>query len=199
MNSGQAPGPSGAQKAYYLTILLPMWRGQLDRLGAAEREYRHHLLAVECLRIAKGPGADPVRISDFCRTWKIPLTLPVIGPTALLRKIGKAAGGWPSQAAVFDPTGAINIGIKVIAHMGPLLGRIQMSSAALIAMDSKVIELGDQTSVGSILELSRTPEALMTRLKESRTKLERLWKETVDLAAKMEPMRVELGLPETVS
>jgi hypothetical protein len=176
-----------------------MWRGQLDQLGAAEREYRYHLLAVECLRVAKGPGLDPVRLAEFCRTWKIPMTLPVIGPTALLRKIGKAVGGWPSQAAVFDPTGAINIGIKVIAQMGPLLGRIQMRNALLVALDPKTIEVADQTSVGSILELSRTPQVLMTRVQESKTKLDRVWKETVNLAEKMESIRKELGLPETMS
>lgn len=192
-------GPSGAQRAYYMTILLPMWRGQLDQLGAAEREYRHHLLAVECLRLAKGPGLDPVRLAEFCRTWKIPLTLPVIGPTALLRKIGKAVGGWPSQAAVFDPTGAINIGIKIIAQMGPLLGQIQMQNALLLALDPKIIELGDQTSVGSILELSSSPQVLMTKVHASRTKVGRILKETVDLAEKMELIRKELGLPETMT
>lgn len=47
---------SGAQKSYYLIILLPMWRGQLDQLVVAEREYHDHLLAVECLRKAKVPA-----------------------------------------------------------------------------------------------------------------------------------------------
>lgn len=199
MTAGPSSGPSGVQKAYFLTLLLPMWRGQLDQLGAAEREYRHHLLAVECLRVAKGPGVDPVRLAEFCRTWKIPITLPVIGPTALLRKIGKIVGGWPSQAAVFDPTGAINIGIKIIAQMGPLLGQIQMRNALLIALDSKIIDQADQTSVGAILESSRTPQALLYRVQESKVKLERIWKATVDLAEKMEPIRKDLGLPETVS
>lgn len=47
--------PSGTQKAYYLTILLPMWRGQLDQLAAAEREYRNHLLANEkCVSLCPG-------------------------------------------------------------------------------------------------------------------------------------------------
>lgn len=196
MTAGPSSGPSGAQKTYYLMVLLPMWRGQLDQLGAAEREYRHHLLAVECLRAAKGPGVDPLRLAEFCKTWKIPMTLPFIGPTALLRKIGKAVGGWPSQAAVFDPTGAINIGIKVIAQMGPLLGQIQMRNALLIALD---LDQADQTSVGSILESSRTPQVLMTRMQQSKAKLERIWRATVDIAQKMEPIRKDLGLPETIS
>jgi hypothetical protein len=119
MATTPSSGPSGVQKAYFLTVLLPMRQGQLDQLGAAEREYRNHLLAVECLRGAKGPGVDPLRIAEFCRAWKIPMTLPFIGPVALLRKIGKAVGGWPSQAAIFDPTGAIDQGSKVIAQMAP--------------------------------------------------------------------------------
>lgn len=188
--------PSGTQKAYYLTILLPMWRGQLDQLTSAEREYRNHLLAVECLRKAKGPGADPLRIVDFCKKWKIPLTLPVVGPTALLRKAGKAVGGWPSPAAIFDPTGAINMGIKVIAHMGPLLGKIQMKNACLYALDDKVIPKGDQSSVLGILEMSGTPQLFMNNVKKSKDKVSRVWKETIELANKMEPIRKELGLPE---
>jgi len=189
--------PSNTQKAYYLTILLPMWRGQLDQLAATQREYRNHLLAVACLRKAKGPGVDPLRISDFCRKWKIPLTLPMIGPTALLRKAGKLAGGWPSAAAIFDPTGAINMGIKVIAQLGPLLGRIQMRNACLYALDDKVVPKGDQSSVLGILELSRTPQNLMNKVKKSKNKVSQVWKETISLAEKMEPIRQELGLPET--
>jgi len=190
--------PSSAQKLYYLTILLPMWRGQLDQLAIAEREYRNYLLAVECLRRAKGPGVDPLRIVKFCKEWKIPLTLPIIGPTALLRKIGKAAGGWPSSAAIFDPTNAINIGIKVIAQMAPLLSRIQMRNACLYALDDKVVSKGEQSSVLELLESSKTPQILMNKLKASRDKVERIWKETIVLAEKMEPIRQEMKLPEVI-
>jgi hypothetical protein len=45
--------PSDTQKTYYYLFLLPMWRGQLDKLLDAERNYRYHLLAVECLRKAQ--------------------------------------------------------------------------------------------------------------------------------------------------
>jgi len=190
------PGPSGAQKLYYLTVLQPMWRGQLDQLADAEREFRQHLLAVECLRVAKGPGGDPLQLAEFCRKWQIPLTLPVIGPTALLRKIGKAVGGWPSAGAVFDPTGAINIGIKVIAAMGPLIGRIQMQNALLVALDETVISKGDQGSVGEILESAGTPQNLMNRVTQSRAKLEKVWNDTQSLAQKMDQIRQDLGLPE---
>jgi hypothetical protein len=189
--------PSAAQKGYFLTILLPMWRGQLDQTLTAQREFRLHLLAVECLRVAKGPGVDPLRIAEFCRNWKIPLTAPFVGPVAVLRKIGKAVGG-SSLAAAFDPTGAINTGVKVIAQMGPLLGSIQMRNAVLVAFDDKVVEAGDQFAVGSILESCHSPQILMSRVQESKNKLERVWKDTSNLAEKMEPIRKELGLPETI-
>ncbi len=190
---------SAAQKFYYIGVLQPLWLGQLDQLGDAQREYRYHLLAVECLRRAKGPGADPLRISEFCRTWKIPATLPVIGPTALLRKIGRLAGGWPSAAAIFDPTGALNLGFKVIGAMAPLIGKIQMRNALLFAIDDSVVESGDQGDVGSILEGCKTPQELINRLQGAKNKVERVWKETTALAEKMEPIRKEVGLPETLS
>lgn len=191
-------GPSAAQKGYFLTVLLPMWRGQLDQVLIAQREFRHHLLAVECLRVAKGPGVDPLHITEFCRNWRIPLTAPFVGPVAVLRKVGKAVGGWPSPAAIFDPTGAINIGVKVIAQMSPLLGKIQMRNAVLVAFDEKIVALGDQSSVGSILESCHNPQVLMSRVQESKNKLERVWKDTSNLAERMEPVRKELGLPETI-
>jgi hypothetical protein len=191
--------PSDTQKTYYYLFLLPMWRGQLDKLLDAERNYRYHLLAVECLRKAKGPGVDPLRISEFCRKWNIPLTTPLIGPTDLLRKIGKATGGWLSAAAMFDPTSAIKYGIKVMAHMGPLLGKIQMNNACLYALDNKIIPKGDQVSVLEILELSRTPQILMNNVKKSINVVNQVLKETSDLAEKMENIRLELGLSESIT
>ena len=87
-----------------------------------------------------GPVSGPSATQKlYYTTWHIPLTLPVIGPTALLRKIGKIVGDWPSAAAVFDPTGAINIGVKVLCHMAPLLGQIQMRNALLVALDDDKI------------------------------------------------------------
>ncbi|HWY71940.1 MAG TPA: hypothetical protein VNX88_24955 [Terriglobales bacterium] len=192
-----SPAPGGSQKLYYFLVLEPMWRGQLDALATAEREFRWHLLAVECLRIAKGPGSDPLDIAEFCRKWQIPLTLPMLGPTSLLRKIGKLVGGWPSTAAVFDPTGAINMGIKVIGRMGPLIGQIQMRNAMLVGLDEDVISKADQSSVLSILESSATPQNLMNRVAESKARLEKVWKETTTLAEKMNAVRNELGLPDT--
>ena len=86
-------GPSTAQRAYYATVLVPMWRGQLDEFGRVARNYRNHLLALECLRVAKGPGADPAQLAEFCKKWKIPLSIPIIGPTSWLRRAAKFVGG----------------------------------------------------------------------------------------------------------
>jgi hypothetical protein len=193
------PGGKGspAQKLYYLTILVPMWRAHLDRLAIAQRDYRYHLLAVECLRVAKGPGADPLRLAEFCRAWQTPLTAPAVGPVALLRSAAKAVGGWPSAGAVFDPTGAIGMGVKVLARMGPLIGQIQMRNALLVALDDKVVARADQSAVGSILERSHTPQLLLGKVKESKATLERLWGEAVQFAKQMETAQRELGLPDS--
>jgi hypothetical protein len=196
MGSKPGTGPSPAQKVYFITVLQPMWRGQLDQLADAQRVFRHHLLAAECLRIGIGPGGDPLQLVEFCRKWQIPMTLPIIGPTALLRKIGKLAGGWPSAAAVFDPTGALNIGIKVIARMGPLIGRAQVSNAMLVALDESIVSKGDQSQVLAILESSETTQVFMTKLASSKSRLEMVWRSTQAMADKMENARKELGLPE---
>jgi len=198
MVANPIPESKDAQKVYYLVVLQPLWRGQLDQLADAERGFRQHLLAVECLRIAKGPGADPLQIADFCKKWQLPLTAPIIGPTALLRKIGKLAGGWPSAAAVFDPTGAINMGIKIMGRMGPLIGQIQIQNALLVVLDEKVVSKADQGAVGEILESSNSPQDLMRHVADSRAKLEKIWNETTVLAQKMEAIRADLGLPEMV-
>ena len=187
---------SDAQRLYYTSLLVPMWRGQLDQLTAAMRSYRQHLLAVECLRRAKGDGADPLRIAEFCKAWKTPLTLPIIGPTALLRRLGKIPGLANPSVAAFDPAGAIYIGIKILAQMVPLFGRIQVQNAVLIALDEKVVDRGDQTQVASILQSAVAPQILLQRVKESKDKLTSIWEQTVTLAQKMEPIREELGLPE---
>jgi hypothetical protein len=191
------PSGSQAQKLYYLTVLVPMWRGQLDQLGAAIRSYRQHLLAAACLVAAKGPGGDPLQVAEFCRKWQIPLTAPAIGPVALLRKVGKAVGGWPSTAAVFDPTGAINTGTKILGAMVPLIGTIQMQGAQLVAMDTKIVPLADQTAVLSILDQARTPQNLATKIRASKDKTQAVWNDTLDFATKMDKIRTELGLPET--
>ncbi len=192
------PQPSGAQRFYYMVILLPMWRNQLEQLGNSERQYREHLLAVECLRVAKGPGGDPLRLAEFCKNWQIPTTLPVIGPVSLLRKVGKLVGGWPSQAAIFDPTNSISLGIKVMAQMVPLIAKIQMRNAILVALDESVVGKGDQSAVLAILDASNTPKELMTRVQDAKDKVERVFRETVAMAEKVEAIRKELSLPETL-
>ena len=194
-----APGSaSEAQKLYYITVLVPMWRGQLDQLGAAIRSYRQHLLAAACLYAAKGPGGDPLQIADFCRKWQIPSTLPVIGPVALLRKVGKAVGGWPSTAAVFDPTGAINMGIRILGGMAPLIATIQMRNAMLIAMDTKIVSTSDQSAVLTILQQAGTPQTLASKIRDSKDKTQAVWNATLAMAEKMEKTRLELNLPESI-
>jgi hypothetical protein len=188
--------PSPAQKLYFVMVLQPIWRGQLDQLLNAQRVYRYHLLAAHCLRVGVGPGGDPLRLVEFCRKWQLPLTAPLVGPAALLRKIGKLAGGWPSAAAVFDPMGAINLGVKVIANMGPLIGKLQIRNAVLVALDESVVSVRDQCQVLSILESSETTQLLMTKLTSSKMRLESVWRATQDLAVKMEDARKQLGLPE---
>jgi hypothetical protein len=192
------PGASGAQKGFFLTVLLPMWRGQLDQLMTAQRGYRHHLIALNCLQQAIGPGGDPLQIAEFCRRWQLPVTAPAIGPVALLRKIGKLAGGWPSAAAVFDPTGAINTGVKVVARLGPLIAKIQMDNALLVALDEKVVSKSDQSQVLAILNAAKTPQALMDAVKRSSDSLRKIWDATVDMAQKLETARIQVGVPEGI-
>lgn len=191
-------GPSAAQKAYYVTFLVPMWRGQLDQLNAANRNYRAHLLAVACLAAAKGPGGDPLELCEFCRKWQLPMTAPVVGPISLLRKIGKAVGGWPSSAAVFDPTGAINNGIKILGKMGPLLATIQMNNAMLSALNGKYVPMSDQSAVLGILNGAGNPQNLAAKVRAAQEQAKSTWDATITMAQQMEKIRVELGLPESV-
>ncbi|MFH1075404.1 MAG: hypothetical protein V1753_00945 [Pseudomonadota bacterium] len=188
--------PSAAQRAYYATVLVPMWRGMLDEFDRVARDYRSHILALECLRVAKGPGVDPIKITEFCKAWEMPLTMPVIGPTTWIRRFGKAVGGWPSAGAVFDITGALSKGVKIMAEIGPLLGKLQMNNAKLYALDEKVVPKSDQVEVLRILELSVSPDVLFKRAKDSKDRLESKWQEISQTAEKMEEIRKELGLPE---
>jgi hypothetical protein len=189
-------GPSAAQKLYYATILVPLWRGQLDEVGRLAREYRVHLLALECLRRAKGAGIDSVKVSEFCRKWEFPLATPFISPTALLKELLKKGIGLSGVGTVFDITGAIGKGVKIMAEMGPLLEKLQMQSALLFAFEDKVVPAADQTDVGQIIESSATPKALFDKAKTSKDRLEAKWREVTDQAEKMEAIRIEQGLPE---
>ena len=175
-----------------------MWRGQLDQLMTAQRGYRQHLLALNCLQQAVGPGGDPLQVAEFCRRWQLPLTAPAIAPVALLRKLGKLAGGWPSAAAVVDPTGAINTGVKLLARMGPLIAKIQMDGALLVALDEKVVSKSDQSQVLAILNGAKTPQALIDAVKRSSDSLRKVWDATVDMAQKLEAARIQVGLPEGI-
>jgi hypothetical protein len=192
------PRATGAQKGFFLMILLPMWRGQLDQLMAAQRGYRHHLIAMNCLQQAIGPGGDPLQLAEFCRSWKLPLTLPVIGPVALLRKLGRLPGAFSPAVALFDPTAAITTGVKVLARLGPLIAKIQMDGALLVALDEKVVSKSDQSQVLAILNGAKTPQALSDAVKRSSDNLRKIWDETVDMAQKLDTARIQVGLPEGV-
>jgi hypothetical protein len=56
-----------------------LWRGQLDRLAAAQRDYRFHLLAVECLRLALDDGvvskADQASVGSILERAQTPFFL----------------------------------------------------------------------------------------------------------------------------
>jgi hypothetical protein len=188
------PASPAAQKLYYAAVLMPLWRGQLDELGRIANEYRTYLLALECLRRAKGSGIDSVKVAEFCKKWKVPMTMPFISPKDLLKTLIERTFRLP--LAVFDITGAINAGIKIMAEMGPLLERLQMQQALLIAFDDNVVAKSDQTDVGQILESSRSARALYDNASRAKDRLEAKWKEIRDQAAKMEAIRAELGLPE---
>ena len=190
------PAASPAQRMYYSTFLVPMWRGQLDELAIACRNYRINLLAVGCLMAAKGPGADPLALAEFCRRWTIPLTAPALGPTAWLRRFSKIAVGGPSAGSLFDPTGALNWGTKILANSAPLIAAIQMEGAKLLALNTQYVSVQDQSAVLSTLANAATPHNLTVQLGRAKQNLERVYDEINKLAEKMEAARMDLGFPE---
>ena len=82
--------------------------------------------------------------------------------------------------------------------MVPLIGTIQMQGATLMALDEKIVSKADQSQVLSILQQSGSPQNLANKIRESKDKTEAVWKATLDLAEKMEKIRTELKLPETL-
>jgi hypothetical protein len=177
-------------------ILVPMWRGQLDKLLSAQRKYRQYLLAVACISRAAGPGADPLALVEFCRAWQLPLTAPLVGPVALLRKAGKLFGVVTPSVAALDPTGAINTGTKILARLGPLFSAIRMEGALAESLDDRVVPKTEQAPVQAILSDARTPQAVQQGAQAALTSLQSVWKETIEMARKMEDARVQVGAPE---
>ncbi len=104
---------------------------------------------------------------------------------------------WP-QIAVFDITGAINNGIKIIAALGPLLRHVRIKDAQLIALDAKVVPQGDLSQVGQILANGRTPEGVAAAVSRSQTAFADAWSSLLESADTMERARLELGLPEEI-
>lgn len=224
--------PSAKQdQNWYKFVMIPLWRNQQKELIRAGVHYRWHLLALECLKRAKGPGGDPLKVAEFCAKWQWAMTMPIIGPTALIRKLGKSSGllgeliaalkgvggpglklpstahwgtrlgpgqalssAWP-QIAVFDITGSINIGVKLIAAMSPLIAKLQMKQAELYIFDSKVVPPGDMGQVGQIIQRAGMPMSLMKSAKESQMNYVNAWSEVLVSADIMEQARLDLGLP----
>ena len=224
--------PSSKQdQNWYKLVMVPLWKNQQKELVRAGVHYRWHLLALECLNRAKGPGGDPLKVAEFCAKWKWAMTMPIIGPTALIRKLGKSSGllgelfaalkgvggpglklpatahwgprlgpgqaltsAWP-QIAVFDITNSINIGVKLVAAMAPLIAKLQMKQAELLIFDSKIVPPGDSAQVGQILQRAGMPISLMKSVKESQKKYVNAWSEVLVSADIMEQARLDLGLP----
>lgn len=224
--------PSSKQdQNWYRHVMVPVWKKQQLDLVRAGVDYRRHLLAAECLRRAKGPGGDPLKVAEFCVRWRWAMTLSFIGPTALIRKLGKSSrllgefiaalkgvGGpglklpttaywgartgpgqalstaWP-QIAIFDITNSINVGVKLIAAMMPLMARLQMHNAELISLDEKVVPKGDKAAVGQILQRARMPQPLMRAVDGSLKYYVKTWAAVLVSADTMEQARLDLGLP----
>lgn len=168
-------------KLYYLMILKPLMAGLWDQLHQTVEEHRHHLLALACLRAAAGPGADPLKVVAFCKRYKLPLTLPVVGLIA--RTVGK-----------LDVTRAVSTGIKIIAALGPLLGKIRVRNATLIALDTSIVPTGDTTQVGSILEGASSPKEVIAATKRKAAEVRKKTAEVERYAAKMKAVEKRLGI-----
>ena len=191
-------GPSAAQKAYYVTILVPMWRSQLEQLNAADRNYRAHLLAMACLAAAKGPGGDPLELCEFCREWQLPLTVPLVNPISLLKRVGTLAGGVASTVAAIDPTRAISNGVQILGRITPLLATIQMEGAMMFALNEQYVSMRDQGTVLAILKGAGHPQILAAKFRTAQEQAKSTWDATLALAQQMETIRVDLGLPESM-
>ena len=98
----------------------------------------------------------------------------------------------------FDPIGAINIGIKLVAHMAPLLGKLQLHNAQIVALDPGVVSPEDTTLVPEILSSSSNPKGVIGRVDACKAQLASTWATTISFAESMESKRRELGIPENI-
>jgi len=96
---------------------------------------------------------------------------------------------------VFDPTGALNWGFRILAELGPLLGALQMHEARLVVMNPNVVPRAWTAKVGQILAKARQPEQLKAAYQASLEQLNVTWDYLLQSVAEMEIHRRELGLP----
>jgi len=176
----------GGEKLYYLVVLKPMMEGLWSELHRKVLEHRHHLLALACLAKAAGPGVDPIAVSDFCKKYELPLTMPVIGLIPrLLRKV--------------DITGAVKNGIRIMAAMGSLLRKIRLRNATLYALDKSIVPSADSGAVGMILESASSPKEVVDAAKQKAAEVMKLRADVERYAAKLKRIEAELGVGKGTS
>lgn len=176
-----APKKGGAGAMYYSLVLKPLLEGLWDQLSRKVNEHRYHLLALACLRKAAGPGGDPIEVARFCKKYKLPLTLPVVG--LISRTIGK-----------LDITGATKLGVKIIAAMLPLLTKIRMNNAMLYALDESIVPSSDTTDVGEILESAKSPKDVADKAKQKASEVKKLKADIERYVVKLKGIEAELGV-----
>jgi Cys-tRNA synthase (O-phospho-L-seryl-tRNA:Cys-tRNA synthase) len=161
-------------------FLKPLLEGLWDQLHGKVLEHRHHLLALACLAKAAGPGADPMAVARFCKKYKLPLTMPVVGLI-------------PRVLSKVDITGAVATGVKIMAALGPLLGKIRLRNAMLYALDEAVVPSGDSAEVGMILESASSPKQVMAAAKQKASEVKKLKADVERYAAKLKRIEAKLG------
>ena len=175
----------GAKRLYY-PILRSIMEGLWVELAKKVVEHRRHLLALACMAKAAGPGGDPLAVARFCKTYKLPLTLPVVG--LIPRIIGK-----------LDITRAVSNAVKLIGVIVPILESIRLKNAVLIAGDRSVVPIGDTAAVGEILETATSPKEVIDATKQKASEVATLKSGVERYAVEMQAIEAELGIGEGTS
>lgn len=193
-------------QAFYKVVLEPMWTSHVHELVASGVNYRHHLLALECLRQSRGPGPDVVGFATLVRDWGWLMNVERIRklgkPTRLIPDVihsvkGKTTnsplqprGGFNyrqwfersfSLVAAFDFTDSISIGIQVISAMVPLLEKLQYNNALTAAAN---LPPRDQ-SVGSILQSAGSADRVVAASREALTRFRNAWDQVLETGEQM--------------
>jgi len=166
-------------RLYYILILKLLLKGLWDQLQQKVQEHRHYLLALSCLAKAAGRGGDSLKVAQFCKKYKLVLTMPVVGLIPrLLKRLPNVY--------------AVTMGIKIIAAMTPLLTKIRMRNAQLFALDTSIVPEADTSDVGIILESAESPRAVMQAAKKKGVEVDRLKKKVERYSARLK--RIETSL-----